>query len=201
MKGSNGLLIGLDVGTQGTKGIAYHEGNQRVIARASASYGLLENEENISGRAEQDPSIWVDAVKIVLNELGKALKEDDLEILGIGVSGQQHGMVALDENNNVIRPAKLWCDVEAAKEASEISIIPDSFDIPAGFTAPKVLWMKRNEPQNWNKVKTIVLPHDYINMVLQCDDHYQNHNMNIHQHICLRNVSPKTDPGELKIPW
>ena len=188
------VFIGLDVGTQGTKGIAYHEGNQRVIARASASHGLLENEENIPGRAEQDPSVWVDAVKIVLSELGKVLKEDDLEISGIGVSGQQHGMVALDEYNNVIRPAKLWCDVEAAKEASEISGISDSFNIPAGFTAPKVLWMKRNEPCNWNKVRTIVLPHDYINMVLQCDDYYQNHDINKPIYLC--NVSPKTDPGD-----
>ncbi len=96
-------------------------------------------------------------------------------IRAIGVSGQQHGMVALDLNGEVIRPAKLWCDTETLQQCVEITkkigstekvieLIGNS--IAAGFTASKILWVKHHEPQNYERLATVLLPHDYINFWL-----------------------------------
>ena len=94
---------------------------------------------------------------------------------GIGVSGQQHGFVPLDENDEVIRPAKLWCDTATMAECDEIihkigglnqTIEAVGNGIPAGFTASKILWLKNHEPENYEQLETILLPHDYINFWL-----------------------------------
>ena len=161
--------IGIDVGTQGTKAILYDESSQQVVGRASKSYGLMQNNGDFPGRAEQDPSIWVDAVVCVLQELAERYHLADegvYEVKGIGVSGQQHGMVVLDKNYDVIRPAKLWCDVEAVKEAKEFSEKVAGRVVAPGFTAPKVKWLKENEPEHYAKMKYCCLPHDYINFLL-----------------------------------
>jgi xylulokinase len=86
-------------------------------------------------------------------------------IRGIGASGQQHGLVVLDEKNEVIRPAKLWCDTSTAAEAAELTKLA-GYSVPTGFTLPKLLWMKRNEPQNFARIRHVLLPHDYINFLL-----------------------------------
>ena len=167
--------IGIDVGTQGTKAVLYDATSQHVIGRASKSYGLV---QDVPGRAEQDPAVWVDAVTCVLRDLSdkfnlagdeealKAAKGFLYEVKGIGVSGQQHGMVVLDKDYKVIRPAKLWCDVEAAAEAEEFSKNVAGRAVAPGFTAPKVKWLKMNEPENYAKMKHCCLPHDYINFLL-----------------------------------
>jgi len=125
----------------------------------------------VPGRAEQNPQVWVDAVAHVLGELGIVLKASDHILGGVGVSGQQHGMVALSADFTPLRHAKLWCDVEASSEATEISeqattLLETSISIPPGFTIPKVLWMKRNEPDLFSKLRWCILPHDYINLLL-----------------------------------
>ncbi len=84
---------------------------------------------------------------------------------GIGISGQQHGLVTLDANNEVVRPAKLWCDTTTVAEADEITA-KSRYAVPTGFTLPKVLWMKRHEPANFARVASVLLPHDYINFLL-----------------------------------
>jgi xylulokinase len=187
-------FIGIDVGTQGAKAVLYHPQSQTIKARSSAQYDLdsstnntnSNNESsggcdddantntntNTNGRAEQHPIKWIQALHQILKNLSLTINKEGYNIAGIGVSGQQHGMVALDDKYNVIRSAKLWCDVEASKEADEFSkeateIMGTQWNIPAGFTAPKVLWMKKNEPQNWEKMKWVVLPHDYINLCLR----------------------------------
>ena len=135
-------FIGIDVGTQGTKAIAYLPSNPsshskgKILARSSSSYNLLPN-NGIVGRAEQDPNDWIVAVRYTLKELVSKIglvapsidtnddNNDDNDdtryvLSGIGISGQQHGMVLLDSSYKPLRPAKLWCDLEASDEAEWI---------------------------------------------------------------------------------
>lgn len=156
-------FLGLDVGTQGTKGLVIDLERGRVSARASRSYGLLEG--LATGAAEQHPDLWWNAVREVVHEITRAKDLVPERLAGIGVSGQQHGFVPLDERGKVIRPAKLWCDTSTAAEARELSAAFGR-NVPAGFTAPKVLWMKRREPRNFARLATVLLPHDYVNFRL-----------------------------------
>lgn len=161
---TDGLYIGLDVGTQSTKGILLdttRRGPEAVVARAAKHYGLIEGLP--AGAAEQHPDTWRDAVQSVVAELLQGV--DKTRVRGIGVSGQQHGCVVLDQDKQVIRAAKLWCDTATAKEAAELSERA-GYNIPSGFTLPKVLWLKRNEPANFARVKHVLLPHDYINFLM-----------------------------------
>jgi xylulokinase len=105
----------------------------------------------------------------------EALGSRKNEVTGIGVSGQQHGLVVLDENDQPIRPAKLWCDTSTTEECEafnkEFGGVEGLVDLAGnavlpGYTAPKLLWLKRNEPDNFAKVRSILLPHDYINFWL-----------------------------------
>lgn len=170
------VFIGLDVGTQSTKGIAYDASSQKILGRASSAYDILPS--NVDGRAEQDTSEWVAAVASVLRDLvcelnlktpsqGRTASERVLS--GLGVSGQQHGMVLLDANCQPLRPAKLWSDVEAVDEAQYVQSIGNGkWDhVVPSFTAPKVLWTTKNEPDVWKRTRWVVLPHDYINLVLR----------------------------------
>jgi len=135
-----------------------------VIARASVPYDLIEGLP--PGAAEQHPHTWRDAVAQVLSEL--VAKADVSKLGGIGISGQQHGLVVLDQADEVVRPAKLWCDTTTEKEASAITK-QSGRSVPAGFTLPKLLWMKNNEPENFARVASVLLPHDYINFLLTGD--------------------------------
>ena len=112
-----GAYLGFDVGTQGTKAVVIDALRGEVIARAACEYGLIEGLGD--GAAEQHPQTWIDAVQTVCGEVLELVPPD--RIAGVGVSGQQHGFVALDESGEVIRPAKLWCDTATAEEARELS--------------------------------------------------------------------------------
>ena len=155
------LFLGLDVGTQGTKGLVADVESGRVVARAAAGYELIEGLG--VGCAEQHPQTWIDAVRAVCAQLGSQL--DLRDVSGVGVSGQQHGAVLLDSDDEVVRPAKLWCDTSTAAEAQELS---EAFGraVPVGFTASKLAWVARHEPENWARVRRVLLPHDYLNLVL-----------------------------------
>ena len=154
------LYLGLDVGTQGTKGLVICRDQQSILARSSRSYGLIEG--LVAGAAEQHPATWIDAVGAVVAELLLSPDVDPNRVTGIGVSGQQHGFVALDEQGEVLRPAKLWCDTSTAVEAKELS---EQFGhaVPTGFTASKILWLKRHEPDHFERLAQVLLPHDYLN--------------------------------------
>jgi xylulokinase len=159
-----GLYIGLDVGTQSTKGLLVEvnaDGTGRIAARASHAYDLIEGLGE--GAAEQHPHTWREAVKDVLGQLLKGVDRERIQ--GIGVSGQQHGLVVLDVDDEVIRPAKLWCDTTTVQEADEITE-RSRWSVPTGFTLPKLLWMKRHEPENFEAIESVLLPHDYINLLL-----------------------------------
>jgi xylulokinase len=164
---SGSLFIGLDVGTQSTKGLlldASKEGPEAVLARASAAYDLIPGLP--AGAAEQHPHTWRDAVRTVIGQLLRGVSPN--LVAGIGVSGQQHGLVVLDENDSVVRPAKLWCDTTTTAEAEEITR-QARYAVPTGFTLPKLLWMKKNEPEAFSRVRSVLLPHDYINFLLTGD--------------------------------
>jgi len=157
------LHLGLDVGTQGAKGLVIDAASGAVIARAGSRYELIDGLPH--GAAEQHPCTWIDA----LGEIGRALWSDVQpkpgELRGVGVSGQQHGLVVLDRAGEVVRPAKLWCDTSTNEESAELSRALGRA-VPSGFTAPKVLWMQRREPQAWRRVERVLLPHDYVNLRL-----------------------------------
>ena len=123
---------------------------------------------------EQHPQEWVAAMDAAIGEVASAI--DRSRVRGIGVSGQQHGFVPLDEKGEVIRPAKLWCDTSTA---AECAILTRKLGGAAGrhpqdrasrscpgYTAPKVLWLKRHEPANFRRLRHILLPHDYLNFHL-----------------------------------
>lgn len=158
------FTIGLDVGTQSTKGVvldAARSAGTAIVARASRPYELIAGLER--GAAEQHPHTWRDAVREVLQELLSQIDVNHLK--AIGISGQQHGLVVLDEQDEVIRPAKLWCDTTTEAEAQAISERAGK-TVPAGFTLPKLLWLKNNEPSSFARVRSMLLPHDYINFLL-----------------------------------
>lgn len=156
-----GLFLGLDVGTQGTKALVYDAAGGRVVARGAAAYGLLP--PAAPGAAEQHPQTWLDGLCAALRQALAGVERRALR--GIGVSGQQHGCVALDARDQVLRPAKLWCDTATAAEAAELSQRLGR-PVPAGFTASKLLWLKRHEPQHFARLHRVLLPHDYVNFWL-----------------------------------
>lgn len=163
------LYIGIDNGTQGTKVCVFSVNNKCVISSGYSSHSIIENNK---GRREQNPIWWIDAAKIALKDALNNEIVDKKLIKGISVSGQQHGCVVLDENGNVLRNAKLWCDTETVEECDIITnnvggkekvINEIGNSVAVGFTASKILWIKRNEPEIYEKIKHILLPHDYLN--------------------------------------
>src|SRR5436190_2396650 len=110
------IYLGIDVGTQSTKSLAFDGDSGQVLASSSAAYDLIPNLP--AGHKEQDPQVWLDAIESTMQEvLGKI---DRAAVQGIGVSGQQHGFVPLDASDKVLRPAKLWNDTSTAAECGEI---------------------------------------------------------------------------------
>ena len=166
------FFIGVDSGTQGTKTIIIDE-TGKTICKASASYGLIEGLP--TGHMEQHPETWRKAMLTTMKKTLGDSKIDTKQIRGIGVSGQQHGLVPLDIGGKVVRPAKLWNDTSTAEECREltealggeketIKLIGNS--ILPGYTAGKILWLRKHEPKNYAKMATVLLPHDYLNYVL-----------------------------------
>eukprot|EP00884_Botryococcus_braunii_P017864 jgi/Botrbrau1/4761/Bobra.0137s0033.1 len=165
------LFIGLDVGTQGAKAVVYDANRKSVVSRGTFPYSVLPS--NVPGRAEQDPALWIEGgVKAISDALVPVKRE---EVRAIGISGQQHGFVPLDKDGKVIRNAKLWCDVETAPEAAQLSEQWGS-TLVAGFTASKILWLKEKEPANFERLRHVLLPHDFFNyfltgnFVMECGD-------------------------------
>jgi len=158
------LYLGLDVGTQGVKGVVIDpDARPCVIARAGQALDLLPGLP--AGAAEQHPDDWWNAVVEVVHQLLSDEAVDTVSIAGIGVSGQQHGSVFVDENDRVVRAAKLWCDTSTAAEARELTETIGRA-VPVGFTASKVMWLARHEPDHWQGTDGVLLPHDFINLRL-----------------------------------
>jgi xylulokinase len=165
------LYVGVDSGTQSVKAIAWDADTGQVVAEARAPHHLLEGLP--AGHMEQQPAEWVAAMDQAIGEV--AAQVDRARVRGIGVSGQQHGFVPLDGAGAVIRPAKLWCDTSTAEECAVLTrklggaaavIRRTGLPFLPGYTAPKVLWLKRHEPANFRRLRHILLPHDYLNFHL-----------------------------------
>ena len=160
--------IGVDLGTSAVK-LIMMEKDGKIVSSVSKEYPLYFPNP---GWSEQKPEDWKKAVLEGLKELVKDF--DATKVAGISFGGQMHGLVVLDENDNVIRPAILWNDGRTQKETDYLNNVigkdvlsAETANIAfAGFTAPKILWMKANEPDNFAKIKKIMLPKDYIAYVL-----------------------------------
>ena len=160
--------IGVDLGTSAVK-LIMMEKDGTIVSSVSKEYPLYFPNP---GWSEQKPEDWKAAVLEGLKELVKDF--DATQVAGISFGGQMHGLVVLDENDNVIRPAILWNDGRTQKETDYLNNVigkdvlsAETANIAfAGFTAPKILWMKANEPENFAKIKKIMLPKDYIAYVL-----------------------------------
>jgi len=154
-------LVGLDVGTSGVKAVAVSESGE-VLARSERGYPLSTPRP---GWAEQDPEDWWTAAQAALADLGG-------EPAAIGLSGQMHGLVALDEHDRVLRPAILWNDQRTAAECAEIEArvgLDRLIELTGnraltGFTAPKLLWLRKHEPDVFARIRRVLLPKDYVRL-------------------------------------
>ena len=162
------LYIGIDLGTSATKLLLVDE--QGVIrSEVTREYSLYFPHP---GWSEQNPADWWTAVKEGIPELLRGF--DASQVAGIGAGGQMHGLVALDGEDRVIRPAILWNDGRTQKQVDYLNEVIGKDRLSAltaniafaGFTAPKLLWMKEEEPENFACIAKIMLPKDYINYLL-----------------------------------
>src|ERR687894_606286 len=156
-------LVGLDVGTSGVKALAISDTGQ-VVGRAERAYPLATPRP---GWAEQEPEDWWRASEAALSALA-------VDATSIGLSGQMHGLVVLDEEERVLRPAILWNDQRTAAECAEIEErigldrlieLTGNRALP-GFTAPKLLWLRRHEPDVYERIAHVMLPKDYVRLRL-----------------------------------
>ena len=165
--------IGADLGTSSLK-LSLVNVNGEIANTVSKEYDLYYPQ---SGWSEQNPLHWCLAFVEGIKEL--IADYDASSICGLGIAGQMHGLVILDENDNVIRNAILWNDGRTFKETDYLNSVEKLADYTAnmafaGFTAPKILWIKENEPDNFSKISKIMLPKDYINYLLtgvHCTDY------------------------------
>lgn len=163
-------LIGIDIGTSGTKTVLF-DAMCNIICAASEEYPLYQPQ---NGWAEQNPEDWKNAALNTLKAVIEKSGIDGKAVSGIGLSGQMHGLVMLDDNNRVIRPSIIWCDQRTAAECEEITekigkerlIEITANPALTGFTASKILWVRKHEPENHARCRHILLPKDYIRFVL-----------------------------------
>lgn len=162
-------IAGIDTGTQSTKVVIYDPQAKEILATASAPHELIQASD---GTREQEASWWIDAIASAFSQIDQELKDT---ICAIGVSGQQHGFVPLDREGNVLRAVKLWCDTSTSGQCKTITeayggeerLIDEVGNLVLpGYTASKILWLKEQHPDLYERLAMILLPHDYINYVL-----------------------------------
>jgi xylulokinase len=158
-------LLGLDLGTSSLKGLVFDQSGN-LINTASKDYPLSSPK---SGYSEQDPNHWQEAAHEVIHALIDKIPELKKELIGISFSGQMHSLVLLDEQNKVIRPAILWNDVRTTKQCQKImaemgdELLAITKNVALeGFTLPKICWVQEHEPDNWQQVRHLMLPKDFL---------------------------------------
>jgi xylulokinase len=168
------LLLGIDVGTGGSRAVLIDQSG-RIVSSATVPHEPFASPE--IGWAEQDPADWWRASSAAIRLV---LSNDNVraeEIAGVGLSGQMHGAVLLDQRDEVLRPALIWCDQRSAAQCEHLtnSIGADQLikltcnPALTGFTLPKMLWVRENEPDLWSRVKSVLLPKDYVRFQLTGD--------------------------------
>ncbi len=202
------LLLGIDSGTQSTKVLAVDARDGKVVGTGSQAYDLIPNLP--PGAKEQHPHTWRDATAAAIRQALRQAKAVAADVQAIGVSGQQHGFVPLDKDGEVIRPAKLWCDTSTAAECEEImeklgglkkTIKALGNAVLPGFTASKILWLKKHEPKNYARLATVLLPHDYLNFwltgerVMEYGDASGTALLDVRKRKWARSVLDAIDPG------
>ncbi|MEK6207309.1 MAG: xylulokinase [Chloroflexota bacterium] len=163
------VFLGVDCGTQSTKVVLRDPDTGQVLAVGRAPHALTERDD---GTREQDPASWIEALRIAV---ASAVRGEHFDIAGIGVSGQQHGLVCLDRRDQPVRPAKLWNDTTTAPESAELTRklggearvleLTGNLLFP-GYTAPKIAWLAAHEPHAYTRTVRMCLPHDYLNLWL-----------------------------------
>ncbi|MGC5698744.1 xylulokinase [Pseudomonas sp. NFXW11] len=166
------LFLGIDCGTQGTKALILDSHSGAVLGLGSAPHSLI---SGANGRREQEPEQWLHASTAAVHQALQVAGVDGRDILGIGVSAQQHGLVLLDKQGQVLRPAKLWCDTESSAENQRLlehlggtrgSLERLGLALAPGYTVSKLLWTLEQHPQLLQRIGHILLPHDYLNFWL-----------------------------------
>jgi xylulokinase len=173
MSSTRACFLGIDCGTGSTKALLLDAADGSVIAVRSSPHAI---DARLDGTSEQDPADWLraatDAVRAVVEAAGP------ISVRGIGVSGQQHGLVALGDDGMPVRPAKLWNDTTTAEECSiltdavgglEAGLALTGNRFLSGYTAPKILWLRRHEPDRYAAARRFCLPHDYLNLWLTAE--------------------------------
>lgn len=166
-------FLGIDISTTATKALLMDE-VENVVTVASSEYSY---EIPQPLWTEQDPYLWWYATVKSIRQVMAVAAIDGSQVKGIGLTGQMHGLVLLDENGKVLRPAILWndqrtddqCDEIRARLGKERLIQITGNDALTGFTAPKILWVQENEPQTWSLVRHILLPKDYVRYKLTAE--------------------------------
>lgn len=157
-------FVGIDIGTMSVKGLLT-DSLGTIVSQASAPVRV---ETPRPGWVEQSPELWWASTVAILDRL---TSDHNCQIMGVSVSGQMHSLVPLDAQGDVVRPAILWSDQRTAAEATELTeryggeeAVIKSLGNPilAGFTAPKILWLRHNEPEQFACVARVYLPKDYI---------------------------------------
>jgi xylulokinase len=158
------FFLGIDLGTSSVKSVLVDE-NEQIVGTRSVP---LEVRRPAPGFAEQDPNDWWEATLASLDSIAASCPDQMAAVTGIGLSGQMHGATLLDASGDVLRPCILWNDTRSAAECEEFELaFPRSREITGnlampGFTAPKLLWMRRHEPDVFARVATILLPKAYL---------------------------------------
>jgi xylulokinase len=164
------MYLGLDLGTSGLKGMLIDAAQNTV---GSATTPLTVDRPH-DGWSEQDPASWIAAAKAVMDQLAQQFPAQMAALHGIGLSGQMHGATLVDKAGDCIRPCILWNDSRSHKEAAELDAQPafralSGNIVFAGFTAPKLLWVQRHEPENFAQIHKVLLPKDYLRLWLTGD--------------------------------
>jgi D-xylulose kinase len=163
------VFLGIDCGTQSTKVVLRDPESGAVVAVGRAPHELIERDD---GTREQDPAWWIDALRVAVRD---AVRGERFDVGGIGVSGQQHGLVCLDPEDRPVRAAKLWNDTTTARECADLTRklggekrvmeLTGNLLLP-GYTAPKIAWLGAHEPDAYARTARMCLPHDYLNLWL-----------------------------------
>ena len=166
-------VLGIDLGTSGTKTVLFDQ-RGTVMASATVEYPM---DQPKNGWAEQNPADWWNAAVTTIRTVLSKSAVNPAEIVSLGISGQMHGLVMLDEQGEVLRPSIIWCDQRTQAECDEITERVGAkrlIEITAnpaltGFTASKILWVRNHQPEIYAKCRHILLPKDYVRYMLTGD--------------------------------